>query len=126
MSADKVKEEVDEEMPDAAEVKQEELDSMVRERTVGQGRPSAFPFLHSAQPKIALYLPALPCMLQTLGRALLKHCPKAKNLRFFRTQRLAHHNACLCQTARLHESCGFQHLHACYKPVVLSAKMFVG
>lgn len=39
MSADKVKEEADEEMPDAPEVKQEKEDSLVRERTVGTGRP---------------------------------------------------------------------------------------
>ena len=44
MPADKVEEEqVDEEMPDAAEVKQEQQASMVRERTVGQGNPFSLP-----------------------------------------------------------------------------------
>ena len=44
MEAGKAKEEVDEEMPDAAEVKEEQQDSMVRERTVGQGNPPPFLF----------------------------------------------------------------------------------
>lgn len=35
--ADKVKEEVDEEMPDATNVKEEKPDSLVRERAVGAG-----------------------------------------------------------------------------------------
>ncbi len=38
MPADKVKEEVDVEMPDADEIKQEVQDSMARERTVGRGK----------------------------------------------------------------------------------------